>query len=331
MTAKLGDPNLGLSKGTYNSIQKQATVIIHAAWAVNFSMRLRSFVKDHISGLRHLLDLAMHSPRKTPPRFVFCSSTASVLGSVVNNPIVEAISHDPKAASPLGYSRSKWVAESICEQAYAQTRVKGRIEVARIGQLCGDTVNGVWNVTEAWPLMLSTVDITRSLPDLEREKLDWLPVDTAAQAVIQLALSVEAIEIPEIPVYHLINEHKKPTWREMLMWMKTLCTGPFNMVPPEIWVEQLENLGSDHANHPAKKLLGLWKNAYCADSTREDNNDGNNEVRFITDRTRKAASAIQNVRPIDEEQFAKMWKWIEEAMVNTKVPARGVQEASMVA
>ncbi|MCJ1392520.1 hypothetical protein MMC18_005388 [Xylographa bjoerkii] len=331
IVGKLGESYLGLSEDAYASLQSEATIIIHAAWAVNFSMRLRSFVKDHISGLRNLLDLAINSPCNIPPRFVFCSSTASVLGPALNSPIVEAISHDPNTASPLGYSRSKWVAEAICEQAFAQTKMKRRLEVIRIGQLCGDTINGVWNVTEAWPLMLSTVDVTSSLPDLEHEKLDWLPVDIAAQAVLQVAHGAEGEENSEIPVYHLINENDRPTWMEMLEWMKALHASPFNIVPPEKWIAQLENLGADHANHPAKKLLGLWKNAYCTDSTRVDNSGGNSEVRFVTDKTRKAAPAMQTVRPIDKEHFAKMWRWIEKEMVNASMQDKGVQEASVTA
>lgn len=54
MIAKLGASKLGLSDEVYESIARQARVIVHAAWAVNFSMRLRSFVKDHIAGLHYL-------------------------------------------------------------------------------------------------------------------------------------------------------------------------------------------------------------------------------------------------------------------------------------
>ncbi|MCJ1286771.1 hypothetical protein MMC26_006117 [Xylographa opegraphella] len=328
--AKLGAPHLGLSEDDYASLQSEATIIIHAAWAVNFSMRLRSFVKDHISGLRNLLDLGISSQCHVSPRFIFCSSTASVLGPILEYPIPEAISHNPNGASHLGYSRSKWVAEAICERAYAQTRMKGRLKVIRIGQLCGDTAKGVWNITEAWPLMLSTVDVTGSLPNVENEKLDWLPVDIAAQAVLQIAHGTKSGEISEIPVYHLINENQTPLWTEMLKWLKTLHARPFDIVPPAKWVRQLEDLGADHANHPAKKLLGLWSKAYCTDESKEDSGARTSEVRFTTDRTRNAVPAMRAVAPIDQQHFAKMWKWIEEEMVIARMPDRGVQESSMV-
>ena len=41
---------------------------------------------------------------------------------VVPQPGIESsISYNPHSASPLGYSRSKWVAEAICEKAYVRT------------------------------------------------------------------------------------------------------------------------------------------------------------------------------------------------------------------
>ena len=100
----------------------------------------------------------------------------------------ESISHNPHSTLPLGYSRSKWVAEAICEQAYDRTPLRGNIAVLRIGQLCGDSENGIWNALEAWPLMLSSVKVLKALPDLH-QSLDWLPVDTAAEAVIEIALN----------------------------------------------------------------------------------------------------------------------------------------------
>lgn len=51
LTAKLGEPNLGLSDADYNDLAARTSTFIHAAWAVNFSMRLRSFVKDHLNGM----------------------------------------------------------------------------------------------------------------------------------------------------------------------------------------------------------------------------------------------------------------------------------------
>ncbi|KAL8814210.1 MAG: hypothetical protein Q9223_006548, partial [Gallowayella weberi] len=195
----LSHPHLALDPSTYTHLAHTTTLIIHAAWAVNFTARLRSFEKDHIAGLAHLLNLAHASPNHKPPkRFLFLSSTASVTNTPRDNyPIAERISTDPTHASPLGYSRSKWVAENICanyhynnnthtsresppgsashEQKKQKNNANPTIAILRIGQLTSDTVSGIWNTSEAYPLMLSTAPHLHALPDLQDLPLDWLP------------------------------------------------------------------------------------------------------------------------------------------------------------
>lgn len=320
---KLSDSHLGLDStpaniDIYTSLASQATIIIHAAWAVNFSMRLSSFVKDHVAGLRNLLNFALASPHPSPPRFIFCSSTASVLGPAVTSPIPETISHDPLSASPLGYSRSKWVAEAICEQAHLKTTLKDRISVLRIGQLCGDTESGIWNVTEAWPLMLSSVTVTGSLPDL-KEPLDWLPVDIAAQAVLEIAMPNDTAKAPTeqtsiqplqtIPVFHILNPNTHPTFSNLLSWLQNLSPH-FTIVPASQWVSQLDQLKGKDAEHPARKLLGLWKDAYASEGEQE----AKAPVVFEMGLTRRVVSVMRDVEPISEELFEKIWGWIEREM-----------------
>ena len=306
---KLHESMLGLEEDLYNSLALHATVVIHAAWAVNFSMRLSSF-KDHLAGLENLIDFANY-PKAHPPRFLFCSSTASVLGHDPKSPIPESISHDPHSASPLGYSRSKWVAEAICEKAYLRTPLRGNIAVLRIGQLCGDTESGIWNASEAWPLMLSSVKVLGALPDLH-QNLDWLPVDTAAQAVIEIALK-KTDKLPsttedDIPVYHIFNPSKTTRWSDLLKWMKKLSPG-FDIISPAAWVGRLKNL---REKHPSKKLLGLWIEAYSED---KESMGANEDVVFDTEKTKEVTNAMSNVKPIDEAQFEKMWRWIEQEMI----------------
>ncbi|KAG8624108.1 hypothetical protein KVT40_009084 [Elsinoe batatas] len=183
LRAQLGEHNLGLSDEDYTRLARETTTILHVAWAVNFRMRLRAFEKDHIGGLHNLIRLALRSPSaSSPPQIGFCSSVASVLAHP--RPIPERIIDDPSAASTLGYSRSKWVAEQVCQAADRTERLRGRVKVFRVGQLGGGSERGTWNSSEAWPLMLSVgVKELGAMPDLEGERLDWLPVDVASRAL----------------------------------------------------------------------------------------------------------------------------------------------------
>ncbi|KAK7184138.1 hypothetical protein DPSP01_001222 [Paraphaeosphaeria sporulosa] len=304
--AALGEPRLGLSDDIYNYLAAEATSILHVAWTVNFRLRLRSFAKDNLAGVRYLIDLALAGGRAEPPRFAYCSSTAAAMNGVRDDSgrLSERLSDDPSSASPLGYSRSKWVAEHICLSAHHQTRLKGRISVMRVGQLSGDSQTGIWNTKEAWPMMFSTVRLISCLPQLGNEPLDWLPVDIAAQAFVQAATRpVGSGE--DIQVYHILNPHREPTWATMLKWMKKKEL--FKAVPPEEWIRRLRDCKED--GHSAMKLFGLWKEAY-GDGKKKEEVEGRG-AGFSIEETEKSVEAIRNVRPLDEEYVGRVWDWVQ--------------------
>ncbi|RMZ00779.1 hypothetical protein D0862_06620 [Hortaea werneckii] len=303
LQATLGDRQLGLSSEQYAQLAREATIVMHVAWSVNFRMKLRSFVKDNIAGVTNLLNLALASPRSKPPSFGFCSSVASAM-SYWSPVVPEEIIQDPTSATELGYSQSKWVAEHICQRASNDTRLNGRVSIFRVGQLAGDTANGVWNTKEAWPMMLSAVKVTGSLPNLQ-DKLDWLPGDIAADALIQ---GVSARHVGNGPaVYHVVNDHDRPTWSDLLAWLRKKES--LEAIPPAIWVEQLEKAIDAGSNHPSGQLLDHWRQAYCSDK-----DGGEGPVSFAMERTRNVIPALRGVEPVNEEYFAKLWTWIRENM-----------------
>lgn len=150
--------------------------------------------------------------------------------------------------------------------------------------------------------MLSAGAKMGALPNLD-ESLDWLPVDVAAGAVIQAAFSYSSREASsgkegagDIPVYHILNPNKQPTWAEMLRWLPDI-----QAMPSKGWVNLLEQ----NSQLPAAKLLGLWKDAYNSEETGEKK-----EVVFELEETKKAVSVMRNVQPIGHDSFLKMWRWI---------------------
>ena len=337
----LSDSNLGLDASTYSELKQNTTLIIHSAWAVNFNTRLRSFIKDHIAGLKHILAFTLSS--QNSPQVLFCSSIASVTNSS-SSPILETVSHDPEDASPLGYSRSKWVAEQICCRVHQHhPSLQSRFKVLRIGQLCGDTKFGIWNMSEAWPLMLSTAcqDVVGGLPDLGMDPLWWLPVDKAAEAVIRIA-DLQSSNTPsskpdadhtssrveathDVPIYHVLNPDTSLAWEEVLVWMREF-EPHLAIYNPSEWLDRLESLKGEKAEHPAKKLIGLWRGAF--DKQNEPPKENNDEeghknqkedanlstFRFDTTRT-EAALGHGDLRldmPVSKELFTKIWVWIRD-------------------
>lgn len=236
--AILSEPMLGLQEDVYTELASEVTVIIHAAWPVNFLAPLPSF-DSALAGTKNLLQLA--NTGGTKKRMVFCSSTASVIRAPA--PIREEPSYDPSHASPLGYSRSKWVAEGLVS--------RGGGEVVRLGQLSGDTQAGVWNPEEGWPLLLKTLDLVHCLPEL-REQVQWLPIDIAADAVVRIALRQGVYE--EKRFWHVLNNRPLP-WSTVLRAME-FWRGQVTKATPQEWVRRLE---VSEKNGETVKLLGLWK------------------------------------------------------------------------
>ncbi|KAL8913686.1 MAG: hypothetical protein Q9171_001536 [Xanthocarpia ochracea] len=334
----LSDPTLGIPSEIYAHLASSITVIIHAAWAVNFTARLRSFEKDHIAGLSHLLRLSNAVPKRAEPiRFLFLSSTASVTNTPATNyPIPERVSSNPEEASPLGYSRSKWVAENICnafhsrasstssqnqdtnnsndEDNESHTNIKSNhfpnLAILRIGQLTSDTLAGIWNMSEAWPLMLSTAPILHALPNLQTQALDWLPVDIAAQAVLQTAESMKTHNGGRrgagCPVFHILNPCTTPTWSDLLKCIRKESPSlDLEVLAPREWLRRLDEFEGEL---PAKKLVGLWKGASV-----EGNDDGEESPRISFDvtRSKEVSATMRDVGPLDEGFLGRMWRWVE--------------------
>lgn len=241
LPANVEEENLGCSAKSYEELRNNVSTIIHAAWPVNFSLPLRAF-EPSLRGLRNLLQLSHLSPRET--KFVFCSSTAAILGPNHPSVIPEAVSSSPDDADTLGYSKSKWVAEMICSEiAYPLVR-RLKVRIMRIGQLTGDTEHGVWNMSEAYPLMLSTVRELGCLPKLQ-DALSWLPLDVAAKVICEIAFafdetSLDSMRWAPCEVYHVVNNDFSTSFMDLLGWMKKIRKEPFEIVEPAVWLEKLE-------------------------------------------------------------------------------------------
>ncbi|PWN23457.1 acetyl-CoA synthetase-like protein [Microstroma glucosiphilum] len=268
-TAELGIPkNQGSSCDKIrtsfwsNVASASALRVVHAAWSVNFALSLKSFEADNIVGLANLLSFSLETGVES---FVFCSSIASVLAQK-SKQIHEKPSSDPTDAGVVGYSQSKWVAEGICSRLSASSGSERgmSISIARIGQLASDSVHGVWNESEAWPLMVRTAKEIGKLPEIE-QAVDWLPVDLAARTLTEIALHPAGSQEPAI--YHVLlpvdamRSEDVPTWADFLDWLqrgddqyKGLT---FDEVPLRDWLVEIERKGSSVVR--GRTLLeGIW-------------------------------------------------------------------------
>lgn len=70
---------------------------------------------------------------------------------------------DPKDVIGSGYGESKWVTEQVLLRATHQTGV--RVNVIRVGQLCGNSAHGGWNEKEWVPAMVKWSQMLGAVPD----------------------------------------------------------------------------------------------------------------------------------------------------------------------
>ncbi|WVQ83357.1 hypothetical protein IAT38_005496 [Cryptococcus sp. DSM 104549] len=252
--ADVNREDLGLASEEYETLRTETTAVIHNAWPVNFVLSIESY-DEHIGGAVNLLNLTLKSPKQTKPAFFFSSSVGTRQGGT-EAVVEEGFAETPDKATGMGYGRSKWVVEKIMERAGKETAA--RCGVLRIGQLAGDTENGVWNETEAWPLMFKSANAINALPMLE-EKPSWLPVNQAAATITEVVTFASQTFTPSsASVYHVLNSHLA-SWSDILAGL-TAGGLQFETVSRAEWLDRLAKSNPDVTVNPTYKLLGFYQN-----------------------------------------------------------------------
>ncbi|KAF2087179.1 putative NRPS-like enzyme [Saccharata proteae CBS 121410] len=302
LVSDLSQPNLGLWPEMIEKLRSSVSVIVHAAWPVMFNIGLESF-EPQIVGLHNLLQFSLDVARPAPTRLFFCSSVSTAFGAKPPASIPEDFIDDLSLPSPMGYSRSKFVAEHVIKNARA---AGASATVLRIGQVVGDKSTGDWNEQEAIPLMIRSALTLKILPELNQQSCAWIPVDTLAHAVLELALRpVDALS----PVYNMVNPQTFDWTRELLPALRSAGMS-FDSVPLDAWLEKLQ-AGAEsgaEAQNPAVKLVQYFRDAYAKESSEGD-------IKFQTEKATGDCSALGAApNPITEgyvEKFVQVWmgKW----------------------
>jgi len=165
LPAELSRTDLGLSPETISILRAKLTKIIHCAWAVNFNLGVSSFESQHVRGAYNLLSLCLSVNTIKPADFYFCSSVSAAAGTLLPATITETYITKFENAQNMGYARSKLVVENIIKAAVEKSEVNAK--VFRVGQIVGDSQNGIWNSTEAIPLMIRSATTLGALPELD--------------------------------------------------------------------------------------------------------------------------------------------------------------------
>lgn len=311
LPSDLSDPHLGLPAPTYAALQTSVTTVLHSAWAVNFNLGVSSFEAQHIAGTRHLLALCLAVPFARPARFAFVSSISAAAGTPIPATVPESVVADPAHAQPMGYARSKWVAEHVVDAARRASGGRA-IRVLRTGQIVGDAVHGVWNETEAIPLMVRAAKGIGALPRLD-ERPAWLPVDACAAAVVQLSDAAvpfggeEAAEGDAGVVYHVQNS-RTFAWTEELLPELRAAGLVFEEVGQREWVGRLRVGEQDPKKNPTVKLVDFFAEKY------DNDRPGRKGLVFATEKTGQRSVVIRD--GVDVIQGGVVRKCVQEWLKN---------------
>ncbi|KAI3391735.1 hypothetical protein diail_6851 [Diaporthe ilicicola] len=245
------------SNPVYSRILNTVTTFIHNAWPVNFSLSLQSFEAQAIRPTHNLINLALRSNLRPKPSFTFVSSISTVLNA---GPEVLEKPYPWESVGPMGYGQSKWVAEEIlAAAATAGGEGLGSAQVARLGQVVGDTRLGRWKASEAYPAVAQSALTVGALPLIEaasdglvHDEHFWLPVDVVGAAIADVALchGDEQRDNPSVPVSYFNvssvvpmrwNSEFAPAVKESLAQYGVLC----ELVPQREWLRRLEESDPD--------------------------------------------------------------------------------------
>jgi len=221
----------------------------------------------------------------------FFSSSISCRQGVPDDTCTEDFALSCSTASSTGYARSKWVVEKLCQQVASSSGAPVRI--LRIGQMVGDSVHGVWNETEAWPLMFKGANSFGALPTTD-EHPSWLPVDYAGKGIVEVVLTAG----PAISalVYHIVNPNISASWDDILAALKAAGLR-FETVDRTEWLERLVKSDPDGAKNPVIKLLPFFQMRYGQLHRKP--------MIFLTDKTAQVAPSIRAAPPISADLIAK--------------------------
>ncbi|KAK7408942.1 hypothetical protein QQX98_008886 [Neonectria punicea] len=287
LPSDLSDSKLGLSDLDYESITQDLQVVIHCAWSVNFNMQLSSFAPS-ISGVANLITLCKSST--SPASMNFCSSVSTCSRATVL-PVPEAVP-SLEWAQGMGYAQPKSVAEHLCAKAATQG-VTAR--VLRVGQIVGDTKHGIWNAREAVPMILQTAVTVGALPKL-KETPSWLPVDTVAEAVTEIALSDAGSVVTNV------TNPKMFSWSNDLLPALRNAGLSFEEVEPKEWVQRLRFSNPDPTVNPPIKLVDFFASKY-------DNDDFTPSKPFETKVATSLSPALANAPVLDQDLVNKFIRY----------------------
>ncbi|UJR19353.1 hypothetical protein I4U23_022482 [Adineta vaga] len=296
LSMNLSEESLGQTNDIYQQLQNEVTDIIHLAWKMNFNQTIKDFEYDSILGVYNLLKLSTFNNMQ----FHFISSIASAGSGRLSTIKEEPLPRMAQVALAQGYGQSKYVAEHLCWAAMNLWHVP--INIYRVGQISGDTENGVWNGDEmASMIIYAGAGRLKKMANVG-EDVNWIPVDICSASLVDLALksSFQASISTNERVYHLLNPYLI-TYNDYLNSLRTAGLN-FDTVSPKAFIDAI--LTTTDKTNPLVKLSSFFEQS-CSDN-------GILELsKYETIKTTEKCEILKNCPKIDSnliKLYLNYWK-----------------------
>ncbi|OBZ89323.1 Linear gramicidin synthase subunit D [Choanephora cucurbitarum] len=284
--------HLGLcSKESYDQLRSEVTLIQACGWMLDFYKTVQHYEKDCLDDFYSLIQFAHQNQQNPIPLHYISSISASALyGSVV--PEVPMPSDSPQVALPFGYGQSKYIAEKLLD--YLREEKNKPCYIYRVGQLCGDSIHGVWNTSElASSILMSGILHLKQMPDL-KSQINWIPVDYASKTIHQLMVKAHETNCKQTQhIFHIVHPHTT-SWSALFQTLQK-AGFEFDIVPIEAWIDKVNEQGEIN---PVYRFLDLFK-------TERGIPLGSNTV-YETIQTAKLAPVLLDTPELDAD-LVKRW------------------------
>lgn len=345
LTANLSKPQtLGLLQTVYENLCDLATHVIHNSWMMNFNRPLKAY-EDQLDSVVNLIRFCAQS--KYQAAFTFISSISAVMDYHATEHgegrIPESIIMDIHAPAAVGYGESKYISERLLSHAVQEHKIRSAT-ILRLGQVAGAARSpGRWNTTDWIPAMVRSSQHLSVLPnslvwhedDVEvHEGIDWLPIDTAADSIVEISLQPTNTNPPEreqIRVFNLRNP-QRTSWRVLLPSIisaiedvsaasETEQSARIQVVEPKTWIAKLRasalalmeaNISDKQRDalisaNPGLRLMDLFSEWLGPANTRTKQGYGS-----ATWETSKAVMASQKLKNAERIDSVMMDRWVKQ-------------------
>ncbi|KAK7030388.1 hypothetical protein VNI00_014132 [Paramarasmius palmivorus] len=236
--------DFSMEKETFEKMRNSVTHIIHNAWRVHFTAALPGFVPN-IQSLRGLIDFSLSSGAK----LLFIASVGVFQHISEHEAVLLEKPVTAEMAVGMGYAESKWIAEQVLLNAIQTAGL--HCQIVRLGQLCGDSRSGAWNMNEWAPAMIKSATLLGCLPVFDGT-ISWIPSDLAAQAILDL---LDVQDTRTQPILHLRHPAPVP-WSSLANFIASQLE--VSLVPYAEWLKRLEESNAKHL--VATRLLPFFQN-----------------------------------------------------------------------